>query len=168
MQIPAGMLIFFTLVLGFGGSRTPINACQVLSARDVAAVQGARFKSTKLKESGNREMQVSQCFYAMPRLSDSISVDLIRGKTRAFWKQHFADVHDEQLASAKPRHEREARAVPVAGVGDAAVWSGNRLAGALYVMKGETIVRVSVGGDAPQEQKIEKAKQLATRALRRL
>ena len=59
MQIPAGMLIFFTLVLGFGGSRTPINACQVLSARDVAAVQGARFKSTKLRESGNREMQVS-------------------------------------------------------------------------------------------------------------
>ena len=99
MQIPTGMLIFFALVLGFGGSRTPLNACQVLSARDVAAVQGARFKSTKLKESGNREMQVSQCFYAM---------------------------------------------------------------------KGETIVRVSVGGDAPQEQKIERAKKLAARALRKL
>jgi len=168
VQIPAGMLIFFTLVLGFGGSRTPINACQVLSARDVAAVQGARFKSTKLKESGNREMQVSQCFYAMPRLSDSISVDLIRGDTRGFWKKHFADVRDEQLASTKPHHEREAQAIRVAGLGDAAVWSGNRLAGALYAMKGETIVRVSVGGDAPQEQKIERAKKLAARALRKL
>src|SRR5438132_12532932 len=96
-----GMLIFFVLVLGFGGGRAP-NACQVLSARDVAAVQGARFKSTKLKENATREVQVSQCLYAMPRLSDSISVDLIRGKTRAFWKQHFAGVHDEQLPSAKP------------------------------------------------------------------
>ena len=50
-------------------------------------------------------------------------VDLIRGKTRAFWKQHFADVRDEQLASAKPRHEREARAVPVAGFDPGAIAS---------------------------------------------
>jgi len=161
------MLIVFALVLGLGGSRAP-NACQVLSARDVAAVQGARFKSAKLKETGTKEMQVSQCFYAMPRLSDSVSVDVMRGKTGAFWKTHFAGVREEQLASTKPRPEREAHAIRVDGVGDAAVWSGNRLAGALYVMKGQTIVRVSVGGDAPQEQKIEKAKKLAARALRRL
>src|SRR5438067_8267047 len=139
------MLIFFTLVLGFGGSRTPINACQVLSARDVAAVQGARFKSTKLKESGNREMQVSQCFYAMPRLSDSISVDLIRGDTRGFWKKHFADVRDELLASTTPHHERAAQAIRGAGLGDAAVCSDNGLAGALYAMKGEPLVRDRAG-----------------------
>ena len=157
------MLIFFALVLGFGG-RAP-NACQVLSARDVAAVQGARPKSTKLKETGTRELQVSQCFFALPRHSDSVSVDVMRGDTRAFWRKHFPD---EQRASNKPRAEREAHAIHVAGVGDDAVWSGNRLAGALYAMKGETIVRVSVGGDAPQEQKIERAKKLATRALRRL
>jgi hypothetical protein len=167
MHLAGGMLIELALVLGLGSGRAP-NACQVLSARDVAAVQGARFKSTKLKESATRDVRVSQCFYAMPRFSDSISVDLIRGDTRAFWKKHFAGARAEQLASAKPRHEREAHAVPVTGIGDEAVWSGNRLAGALYVMKGDTIVRVSVGGDAPQEQKIERAKQLATRALRRL
>jgi len=167
VQILTSMLIVFALVLGFG-SRPAANACQVLSARDVAAVQGARFKSTKLKESATKKMQVSQCLYALPRLSDSVSVDVMRGDTRGFWKKHFANVRDEQLASTKPRPEREAHAVRVAGVGDAAVWSGNRLAGALYVMKGETIVRVSVGGDATQEQKIERAKKLATRALRRL
>lgn len=158
------MLIFFALVLGFGGGRAP-NACQVLSARDVAAVQGARFKSTRLKENSTRDLQVSQCVYALPRVSDSVSVDVLRGDTRGFWKKHFADAGDAQLAS---QHERVAQAVRVSGVGDAAVWSGNRLAGALYVMKGDTIVRVSVGGDATQEQKIERAKKLAGRALRRL
>jgi hypothetical protein len=158
------MLMVFALVLGLGGGRAP-NACQVLSARDVAAVQGARFKSAKLKESGTRDIQMSQCVYALPRSSDSVTVDLIRGNTRSFWKKHFAS---EQLASTKPRPEREAHAMRVDGVGDEAVWSGNRLAGALYVMKGETIVRVSVGGDVSQEQKIEKAKKLAARALRRL
>ena len=167
MHLPAVMLTVLALVLGLGSGRVP-NACQVLSARDVAAVQGARFKSAKLKENGTREIQVSQCLYATPRLSDSVSVDLIRGNTRSFWQRHFGDVRDTQLASAKPRPEREARAVRVDGVGDAAVWSGNRLAGALYVLKGGTILRVSVGGDAPQEQKIERAKKLAARALRRL
>src|SRR5437763_14828887 len=107
MHVPTGMLMLFALVLGLGGSRAP-NACQVLSARDVAAVQGARFKSTKLKENATREVHVSQCFYAMPRLADSVSVDLIRGDTRGFWKMHFGDVRDEQLASAKPQHERVA------------------------------------------------------------
>src|SRR3954466_10136535 len=117
MHLAATMLMVFALVLGFGGSRAS-NACQVLSARDVAAVPGARLKSTPLKESGTRDMQVSQCLYALPRLSDSVSVDLIRGDARGFWKKHFADAGDEQLASAKPQHERVARAVRVSGVGD--------------------------------------------------
>jgi hypothetical protein len=167
MHLPAGMLTVLALILGLGSGRAP-NACQVLSARDVARVQGARPKSTKLKETNNRELQVSQCLFTLPRLSDSVSVDVMRGDTRGFWKKHFDGVRDEQLASTKPRPEREAHAIRVDGIGDAAVWSGNRLAGALYVMKGETIVRVSVGGDATQEQKIERAKKLATRALRRL
>lgn len=161
------MLTVLALVLGLGGGRTP-NACQVLTARDVAAVQGARFKSARLKEDATREVRISQCLYAMPRVSDSISVDLIRGNTRSFWKKHFGDAGDAHLASDKARPEREARAERVSGVGDEAVWSGNRLAGALYVLRGETIVRIGVGGDAPQEQKIEKAKKLAARALRRL
>jgi len=161
------MLMLFALWLGLGSGRAP-NACQVLSARDVAAVQGARFKSTKLTETGSKEMQVSQCFYAMPRLSDSVSIDLIRGDARGFWQKHFGDVREEALASNRPRPEREAHAVRVAGVGDAAVWSGNRLAGALYVLKGDTVVRVSVGGNGSQEEKIGKAKKLAARALRRL
>lgn len=164
MHLSARMLTVLALILGLGSGRAP-NACQVLSARDVARVQGARPKSTKLKETSTRELQVSQCLFALPRLSDSVSVDVMRGDTRAFWRKHFPGEH---LASNKTRPEREAHALHVDGVGDDAVWSGNRLAGALYVMKGDTIVRVSVGGDLAQEQKIERAKKLAARALRRL
>ena len=91
------MLMVFALVLGLGGGRAP-NACQVLSARDVAAVQGTRFTSAKLKENATRDIRMSQCVYAMPRVSDSVTVDLIRGNTRAFWAKHFGDVRDEQLA----------------------------------------------------------------------
>ena len=164
MHLSAGMLTVLALILGLGSGRAP-NACQVLSARDVARVQGARPKSTKLKETTSRELEVSQCLFTLPRLSDSVSVDVMRGDTRTFWRKHFPDEH---RAANKPRAEREAQAMRVAGVGDDAVWSGNRLAGALYAMKGNTIVRVSVGGDLPREQKIERAKKLAARALRRL
>jgi hypothetical protein len=56
----------------------------------------------------------------------------------------------------------------VTGVGEKAMWSGNRLAGALYVLQGQTVIRVSVGGGGTEEQKIERAKRLAARVVRRV
>jgi len=109
----------------------------------------------------------------------------MRGNTAAFWRGHFSNAreasdNDEDrdrdrsaaMKSAPPSHEAEeehqSAALKVKGVGDAAVWSGNRAAGALYVLKANTIVRVSVGGGGSEEQKIERSKKLAARALRKL
>ena len=64
--------------------------------RTRATPQGGRHPP----QNATRELRVSQCLYAMPRVSDSISVDLIRGETRAFWARHFANVRDAELASA--------------------------------------------------------------------
>ena len=162
------------------------NACQLLTARDIARVQGEEFKTAKLTETEANGLIVSQCFYALPSFTKSVSVDVMRGKTSAFWRGHFSnareavDDDDEDrdrdrsaaMKSAPPsreaEEEHESAALKVKSVGDSAVWSGNRVAGALYVMKGNTIVRVSVGGGGSQEQKIERSKKLAARALRRL
>jgi len=161
------MLTIIAFVMGFAATpRTP-NACEVLSPRDIAKVQGARSTSAKLTEHDSHDMKVSQCFYSLPHLSDSVTVDLIRGDVRAFWKQHF-DGEERENKPVANRAEPESRVRHIEGVGDDAVWSGNSLAGALYVLKGETIVRVSVGGSASEEQKIEKAKALAARAIRKL
>jgi hypothetical protein len=56
----------------------------------------------------------------------------------------------------------------VDGVGDEAYWSGNRFGGALYVLKRNVILRVSVGGPDDEETKIAKSKALAEKALSRL
>jgi hypothetical protein len=155
------------------------NACQLLTARDIARVQGEEFKSVKLTETDADGLTVSQCFYALPSFTSSVSVDVMRGKTAAFWRGHFsnaADAVDDDADRAAPakgvsreaEDEHHAAALKVKGIGDAAVWSGNRAAGALYVLKGDTIVRVSVGGGGSQEQKIERSKKLAARALRKL
>ncbi|MEA2326442.1 MAG: hypothetical protein QOE68_1401 [Thermoanaerobaculia bacterium] len=180
------MLTAVAFFLGAAASppRLP-NACQLLTARDIARVQGQEFKSVKLTETESNGLTVSQCFYALPSFTDSVSVDLMRGKTAAFWRGHFSnareaadddDDHDRDrsaaMKSAPPSHEAEeehhSAALKVKGIGDDAVWSGNRVAGALYVLKRGTIVRISVGGGGNQEQKIERSKKLAARALRKL
>jgi hypothetical protein len=174
--------VLFMMGAAASSPRLP-NACQLLTARDIARVQGEEFKSAKLTETEANGLIVSQCFYALPSFSSSVSVDVMRGKTSAFWRGHFSGAReavdndeDRDRSEAKKsaptsreaEEEHKAAALKVKGVGDAAVWSGNRVAGALYVLKGATIVRVSVGGGGSQEQKIERSKKLAARALRKL
>jgi hypothetical protein len=156
------------------------NACQLLTERDIARVQGETLKSVKLTESNESGLRVSQCFYVLPSFTNSISVDVMRGKTAVFWRNHFANARDDDndrdrtaaIKTAPPsreaEEERENSARKVRGIGDAAVWSGNRAAGALYVLKGDTILRISVGGGGSQEQKIERSRKLAARALRKV
>ncbi len=180
----SNMLTAFLFMLGTAAPspRFP-NACQLLTPRDIVRVQGEQLKSVKLTESNENGLRVSQCFYALPSFTNSISLDVMRGKTTAFWRGHFSNAREEKdddedrdhsaaMKTAPPsretEEEHESSARKVRGVGDAAVWSGNRVAGALYVLKGETIVRISVGGGGSQEQKIERSKKLAARALRNL
>jgi hypothetical protein len=128
-------------------------------------------------------LRVSQCFYALPSFTNSVSVDLMHGKTKTFWKEHFSNARAERdadddhgrdaaMKTAPPTREAEeehqSAVRKVAGVGDTAVWSGNRMSGALYVLKGDSIVRISVGGKGSEDEKIERSRKLAAIALRKL
>jgi hypothetical protein len=57
---------------------------------------------------------------------------------------------------------------PVPGVGDEAFWAGGRVAGALYVLKGNAFIRISIGGPGDESAKIEKLKALAQKVMARL
>ena len=46
--------------------------------------------------------------------------------------------------------------------------TGSRVGGALYVLKGNSYVRISIGGAVAQEAKIKKTKALAAKAIARL
>ena len=73
--------------------------------------------------------------------------------------------------SGREAHEEQERKIPrkkIDGVGEQAFWNGNRFGGALYVLKNDVIVRVSVGGPDDQETNLEKSKALAEKALLRL
>ena len=57
---------------------------------------------------------------------------------------------------------------PVRGVGDEAFWSASRVGGALYVLKRDRYLRISVGGAGGIEAKLKKSKTLALKALNRI
>ena len=162
------------------------DACALLADGDVRAVLGAPVKERKPATQGARGLLLSQCYLdtGTPRsVSIAVAGDTKSGgKTvtpRAFWRDQFhrpderaagrkAEERDADRIGEPREREGEAEARPIAGVGDEAFWSGTRVAGALYVLRGNTFIRVSVGGIADEKERIEKSRQLAVSALARL
>ena len=141
-------------------SARPKSACDVLTRSDLAAVQGQEYAEAKLSGRG----ETSTCFFQLPSFVNSVSLDLTRGGGRDFWREHFLEREEE----AEEEDEVKRPPKEVEGIGDAAFWAGSRMAGSLYVLKGDNVLRVSVGGAGTEEEKIAKSKNLAKRALKRL
>jgi hypothetical protein len=161
------------------------TACDVLTKTDVAAAQGQEFFEARLSAATTGPLAVSQCFYRLPAFEKSVSVTLLRaGKAGDrssvldYWKTHYGasvmaknEDRDDDRESVKDDRESEdhhANAVRMAGLGDDAVWSATPLGSTLHVLRSGTIVRISVGGSAPLDQKLEASRLLAAAILRRL
>jgi len=103
---------------------------------------------------------------------------------RAFWRKQFhpgqdavkekdsARAEKKSVAERKEHKEQEeaesTRPRAIAGLGEEAYWVGGPIAGALYVLKGNTFLRISVGGIREESTRIEKSKALARIALKRM
>jgi hypothetical protein len=89
---------------------------------------------------------------------------------RESWHELFNGEHprERDREREKDKEGEEKGPQKVEGVGDDAFWSGSRVGGALYVLKGESYFRISVGGAGDQAQKLEKSKTLAAFVLKRL
>jgi hypothetical protein len=74
----------------------------------------------------------------------------------------------ESRAEGSGGKEKESPPRPVEGVGDEAFWLGNPASGALYVLKKDTYLRISVGGAGDERVKQRQATELARKALGRL
>jgi len=167
-----------------------IEACGLITKEEVGSVQSTAVSDAKSSEVSDGVYLISQCYYASigPNLSVSLAVTQIDPKSpsgrssRERWKQIFgrfdAAMNGERREEEKKRdqkgigrEENEEKTAPpkkIEGVGEEAFWSGNRFGGALYVLKGDVFVRISVGGADNEETKIEKSKTLAQKALGRL
>ncbi|HEX8633326.1 MAG TPA: hypothetical protein VF703_04165 [Pyrinomonadaceae bacterium] len=154
------------------------NPCALLTSDDIKAVQGEAVKESKPGRRDGTDFAVTSCFYATPTFTKSVSLEVTRKGTssrsvREFWKANFAAALDKREQKNERRKKQGkpqagAPAQPVSGIGDEAYWISTNANSTLYAFKGDTLVRISIGGVDTEESRMKKIKTLAERALSRL
>ena len=149
-----------------------LDACSLLTAEEIQAVQGESLKETKPDTKSDGQLSVSQCYFALPTFSNSISLQVVRRGTgagasepRQVWQEMF---HKEQPTPVGEGARKNEPPQPIEGIGDEAFWTGNQKLGALYVLQGNSFLRISIGGADDPSTKIKKSRDLAQIVLKRL
>lgn len=171
-----------------------IDACALLTSQEIQSIQGEALKETKPSGTAQRGLNISQCFFSLPTFTNSINLAVTQKSDGAgardpkdFWEERFEKRYenekeerererkggdrDREAKQEREREEEEEEGAPpekIEGVGDEAFWTGSRVGGALYVLKGNAFIRVSVGGTGNQQTQINKSKAIARLALKRL
>jgi hypothetical protein len=167
-------------------TKPSLDACALLTSKEIESVQGEPVKETKLTGQSTGGFSISQCFFTLPTFTNSVSL-LVAQKgegagandPKEFWRDTFHEDkakekdkdRDRKGDRDKKRGEEEEEGAPpqkITGIGDEAYWTGSRVGGAIYVLKRNAYVRISIGGPADQATKIKKSKALAQKAIARL
>lgn len=151
-----------------------LDSCKLLTREEIQAVQGEPFVETKASGNSGAGLSISQCYFQLPQAVNSIVLTVTKKgdgpdarDPEKNWEQIF---HREEKGEEKGKEREEGEHEPekVEGIGDEAFWTGTRVGGALYVLKGNAYIRISVGGAGDQADKIRKSKALAQNILGRL
>ena len=144
------------------------DPCKLLTVSDVEQAQGNVYLDTAKSVKTSGGVTVSQCYFRLAEASRSVTLELTRAQspyaTHELWEKQFEAKEKEKGEEG----ENETHGIEVKGLGEDAIWTGNRVSGALYVLTKDTILRISLGGIGTQELKVERAKMLARRVLPKL
>ncbi len=161
-KLPGLLLALLGSPLLSAAAPEDLDACQLLTSGQVATIQGespVRFKGSHHPEG---EVTRSQCFWTLPTHTRSVSLEVTHGDpaaVRARWA-HFFHGADGPKAGGKTGAPR-----PVSGLGEEAFWAGNAEVGGLYVLAGDSFLRLAVGGGDEDEERIERTSALARHVL---
>jgi hypothetical protein len=166
-------------VAGSSSGPASLDACTLIDKSEIASTQGVEVQQTQPTTQLRADLNISQCYYTAisPDGSSNLSVFLQviqrnpqsarHNALREFWEEKIARARTEKRTDERDEEEAINPPLHVSGVGDEAFWLGNSRGGALFVLKKNRLVRVSVG-DADAKVQIEKSKTLARKALARL
>jgi len=152
------ILLFFAF--GCASTTIPPDPCSLLTKEEIFAVQDATFLDATKNLHTSGDVTVTQCYFRLPDASRSITLELTT--TPELHELWFEPGEEGE------RESGEKHAIEVKGLGRDAVWSGNRVSGALYVLTPHAILRISIGGAGDQATKLEHAKMLARDALAKM
>jgi hypothetical protein len=169
-----------------GVMKGTVDACALLTPAEIEAIQGERVEETKPTVRPGGGLIATQCLFRTPTLSKSVSLSLTASEpmhpialsARQLWQKQFHSFEvdsDEESAVGKnvkkiePAGEGQSRKPrSVRGLGEEAYWVASPVASALYVLKGEMFLRISVGSAGQESERLDRSKALARKALRRL
>ena len=178
-----------------GGGResgqAKFDVCALITKEEIKTIQGSPVTDAKGSGHSDRGLRVSQCFYTTAEFNRSVVLNVTQAEPdspekrepKEFWKETFGRYSGEVKEREGDKEKRESlreqdrvrgeeeKSIPpkkIDGVGDEAFWIGNRVGGALYVLKKGAFFRLSIGGPDDEESKIKKLKALAEKALPRL
>ena len=146
----------------------PIEPCSLLTSEEIASVQGEAVVGTKPSQNAAQGLAMYDCFFTLPTFTNSISLSVTQSAPRSPARDARQSWRETMAAADAKASEKVGPSRKIEGVGDEAFWTGNERMGALYVLKGNRYVRISVGGPGEQAAKIEKSRTLAEAALKRL
>lgn len=158
-----------------GASAEP-DVCALIEKSEIASVQGEPVRSVAPSSYITDGLNFSQCYYTVMSADGSknlsVHLQVIRSAAKSQGRKVVKDFWEQKLKPQKGRSEKEeqesGKPLPVSGLGDEAFWMGNNVMGAIYAIKNDKIVRVSVGGPGDAKTRIEKSKTLAQKSLQRL
>jgi hypothetical protein len=168
---------------GSASSAGSLGACTLIEKSEITSVQGVQVQQMQPTSQKSGDLVISQCYYTAISADGSqnlsVFVQLIqrdpkssrRDALKKFWEERSGrDSVEKRKEEREEKEEEEAINPPlrVSGVGDEAFWLGSSRGGALYVLKKDRVVRVTVGGPNDVKAQIEKSKALAKKALARL
>ncbi len=148
--------------------RGAADPCSLLTSAEIEAIQGEPVTNAKSSGRTSGGFVFSECFFSLAEFTKSVSLQVTRTDPT-----HASPVdparHWKELFGRESREDKDAGApVRVDGVGEEAFWVGDTRVGALYVLQGQTYFRISAGGWADEQARLEKSTALAKKALSRL
>jgi hypothetical protein len=162
------------------------STCSWISTDLIAKAQGADFVTAKSSEHDDGRFRTATCYYKLRPEYQSVSLEVIsHSKTGAgnppeLWREKFrgnvkaadpdsgaeAKGKEDGLSEKAGEAEHQKKPEHVEGVGDDAYWVDTGRDGALYVLQGERIIRLSLGGRTPQYNKKSRAIEIAGSMLK--
>jgi hypothetical protein len=161
-----------------------IDPCALLTSAEIQSVQGEPVAETKPSVQPGGGLEMAQCLFRTPTAGKAVSLAVASPLTispRSYWMKQFhasknTEKKKEKLSSKtankssarKEEEDDEAGPRAISGVGEQAYWVGGPIAGALYVLRGNRFLRISVGGEREESKRIQKSVTLARAALKRM